>query len=220
MGYVILLFKRNTVGFLKSSTFTAEKRWFIASHEPWPKKKLAFAKCYYAPIAKEVNQWIDDRALFIFSYLVKEFGEKVLAEQLYEKEIWVTNLFDQNLNVVRRVESDTTSTWKEKTMLHPETAKLIEEVLGFFDDTYNFSTESRSRKGDLAKSDPEACIVALLRRIKERLPVTSATLYHVVKMSTFEDGVKEARKLLGSLAETSLGKAPRKKIRGGTPVNR
>ena len=98
-------------------------------------------------------------------------------------------------------------------MLHPETAKLIEEVLGFFDDTYSFS--AGSRKADLARDDPEACIVALLRRIKERLPVTSATLYHVVKMATFEDGVNESRKLLGSLAKTPLEKAPRKKIRKG-----
>lgn len=100
-------------------------------------------------------------------------------------------------------------------MLHPETAKLIKEVLGFFDDTYNFSTESMSRKADLAKSDPEACIVALLRRIKERLPATSATLYHVVKMATFEDGVKEARKLLEFLPQTPLEKAPREKSRKG-----
>ena|SRR3989338_8802422 len=96
-------------------------------------------------------------------------------------------------------------------MLNPVTAKLIEEVLGFFDDTYSFSTGSR--KADLARDDPEACIVALLRRIKERLPVTSATLYHVVKMATFEDGVKESRKLLGHLAKAPMEKAARKKIR-------
>lgn len=86
----------------------AEERWFIENHKPWPRKKLVFAKRYYAPIAAEVNKWIDDRALFIFAYLVKKFAGKVLAEQLYEKEIWVTNLFDQNLNIIRRVPSGST----------------------------------------------------------------------------------------------------------------
>jgi len=88
----------------------AEEKQFITSHEPWPKNKRAFVKCYYTPISREVNQWIDDRALFIFAYLVKLFAGKVLVEQLYEKEIWVTNLFDQNLNVIRRTESGATST--------------------------------------------------------------------------------------------------------------
>ena len=88
----------------------AEEAQFIRNHAPWPARKRTFTKQHFADIAKEVNKWIDDRALFIFAYLVKEFGEKVLAEQLYEKEIWVTNLFDQNLNVIRRIESDVTST--------------------------------------------------------------------------------------------------------------
>jgi len=39
---------------------------------------------------------------------IRKFGKKVLTEQLYEKEIWVINLFDQNLNVIRRIESDIT----------------------------------------------------------------------------------------------------------------
>jgi len=88
----------------------AEEKQFIRNHVPWPARKRTFAKQHFVDIAKEVNRWIDDRALFIFAYLVKQFGEQVLVEQLYEKEIWVTNLFDQNLNVVRRVESGTTST--------------------------------------------------------------------------------------------------------------
>ncbi|MDP3661420.1 MAG: hypothetical protein Q8R17_01015 [bacterium] len=86
----------------------AEERWFIASHEPWPKKKRVFVEKHFADIAREVNKWIDDRSLFMFAYLVRQFGEKVLAEQLYEKEIWVTNLFDQNLNVIRRLENSAT----------------------------------------------------------------------------------------------------------------
>lgn len=90
----------------------AEERRFLTSHEPWQKKKRAFVKRYYAPIVQEVNRWIDDRALFIFAYLVRQFGEKVLTEQLYEKEIWVTNLFSQNLNIVRRAESGAPTTTK------------------------------------------------------------------------------------------------------------
>ncbi|MDP3661548.1 MAG: hypothetical protein Q8R17_01740 [bacterium] len=88
----------------------AEEKRFVASHEPWPKNKRAFVQHYYAPIVREVNQWIDDRALFIFAYLVRQFGEKVLAEQLDEKQIWVTHLFNQNLNVIRRAESNATNT--------------------------------------------------------------------------------------------------------------
>ena len=47
---------------------------------------------------------IDDRALFVFGYLVRQFWENVLSEKMYEAEIWVTSLFDQLLNVIRRVE--------------------------------------------------------------------------------------------------------------------
>lgn len=95
----------------------AEEQRFLANHEPWPKKKRAFVKRYYASIVREVNQWIDDRALFIFAYLVRQFGEKVLTEQLYEKEIWVTNLFDQNLNIIRRAESGTSKLQNERKMV-------------------------------------------------------------------------------------------------------
>lgn len=87
----------------------AEEEQFMRNHAPWPARERAFAKQYFADIAKEVNRWIDDRALFIFAYLVRQFGDQVLTEQLYEKEIWVTNLFDQNLNVIRRIESNSTS---------------------------------------------------------------------------------------------------------------
>ena len=88
----------------------AEEKQFLKNHAPWPARKHAFAQQYFADIAREVNKWIDDRALFIFAYLVKQFAEQVLVEQLYEKEIWVTNLFDQNLNIIRRTESSATST--------------------------------------------------------------------------------------------------------------
>ncbi len=88
----------------------AEEAQFMKNHAPWPAHKRAFAQRHFADIAREVNKWIDDRALFIFAYLVRKFADKVLIEQLYEKEIWVTNLFDQNLNVIRRIESGATST--------------------------------------------------------------------------------------------------------------
>ncbi len=95
-------------------------------------------------------------------------------------------------------------------MLNPETAKLIEEVFEFFD-THGFSRVSK--KADLAKNDPEACIVSLLRRIKERLPVVSATLYDTIERAAYTASVEEARELLVPLAKTPLEKAPRKKIR-------
>lgn len=82
----------------------AEKAQFIARHKPWPKRKLAFAKRYFTDVAKEVDKWVDDRALFIFGYLVRRFSENVLVEHLYEEEIWVTSHFDPLLNVIRRVE--------------------------------------------------------------------------------------------------------------------
>ena len=81
-----------------------EKRWFLKDHPPWPKGKRDFIKRYYTPIAKEINKWIDDRALFVFGYLVRKFAQNVLIRDLYEKEIWVTSLFGQNLNVVYRVD--------------------------------------------------------------------------------------------------------------------
>lgn len=86
----------------------AEEDQFIRNHAPWPARKHTFVKQHFADVAREVNKWIDDRALFIFAYLVRKFADQVLIEQLYEKEIWVTNLFDQNLNVIRRIESGVT----------------------------------------------------------------------------------------------------------------
>jgi len=106
-------------------------------------------------------------------------------------------------------------------MLNPVTAKLIEEVFEFFD-THGFTRVSK--KADLAKNDPEACIVSLLQSIKETLPEISATLYFTVERGAYTESVKEARGFLGPLAETPLGKTPRKKIcRGytkGELVNR
>lgn len=89
--------------------FESEKRLFIANHPPFPKRKRVFVEQYFAGIAKEVNKWIDDRGLFTFAYLVHQFAENVLAEQLFEKEIWVTNLFNQNLIVTSCVPNGATN---------------------------------------------------------------------------------------------------------------
>ncbi len=97
-------------------------------------------------------------------------------------------------------------------MLHPETVQLIAEVCGFFD-THDFS--AGSRHADLARKDPEACVVSLLQNIKEDLPVISAILYHTVQRAAYEGDLKEARRILGPLAKTPLEKAPREKPRKG-----
>ena len=89
-------------GRLHKAWSAEEKRKFIARHEPWSKHKKVFAEQYFTDIAKEVTRWIDDRALFVFGYLVRQFWEHVLAEKMYEAEIWVSSLFDQLLNVVKR----------------------------------------------------------------------------------------------------------------------
>lgn len=82
--------------------FESEKRLFLTNQPTFPKHKRVFVEQHFACIAKEVNRWIDDRGLFTFAYLVHRFAEKVLAEQLYEKEIWATNLFNQTLIVTSR----------------------------------------------------------------------------------------------------------------------
>ena len=81
----------------------AEQAQFISRHQPWPEHKLAFAQQHFADIAKEVAQWADDRALFVFGYLVRKFWEQVIAEKMYEAEIWAASNFDQLLNVTPRV---------------------------------------------------------------------------------------------------------------------
>lgn len=80
-----------------------ERDLFLQNHT-WTPKKRAFAKKQFVPIAKEAQRWVDDCYLFLISYLVRIFAEKVLAEKLYEEEIWVTSILTANLNIVRRVE--------------------------------------------------------------------------------------------------------------------
>lgn len=82
----------------------AEQAQFIARHEPWQEHKRTFVRQYFTEIATEVAKWVDDRALFVFGYLVRNFWVNVRKEKMVEAEIWVTSNFDQLLNVVPRVE--------------------------------------------------------------------------------------------------------------------
>ena len=78
-----------------------EQAQFMARHKPWPKKKELFAKKHYADIAVETGKWLDNREIFIFCYLVRNFWKRVVREEMREDEIWVTSLFDLVLNVVK-----------------------------------------------------------------------------------------------------------------------
>lgn len=83
----------------------AEQSRFIVRHRPWPsKKKLAFAKQYFKPVAKEVAKWRDDCALFIYGFLVRTFARNVLKKGTKEQVIWVTSFFNLTINEIQRVE--------------------------------------------------------------------------------------------------------------------
>lgn len=56
--------------------------------------------------------------------------------------------------------------------LPPEIRKLLVEVFAALDE----KPLSTKKNEQLAKEDPKACLVALLKRIKERLPETGAML--------------------------------------------
>jgi hypothetical protein len=83
----------------------AEMRHYLTRHTPWIKHKRVFAQENFTKIAQEVAQWMGDRALFIFCYLVRQFWEQVLKEKMDEAEIWVASSFDLQLNVIKRIES-------------------------------------------------------------------------------------------------------------------
>lgn len=80
-----------------------ERDLFLQNHTCTPKKK-AFAKKRFVAIAKEAQKWVDDCYLFLIGYLVRRFSEKVLAEKMYEEEIWLTSIFAANLNIIKRIE--------------------------------------------------------------------------------------------------------------------
>ena len=85
-----------------------EQAQFMARHKPWPKHKSLFAQKYYADIALEVGKWLDDREIFIFCYLVRNFWRKVVREEMREDEIWIASLFELVLNVVKPTQPDLT----------------------------------------------------------------------------------------------------------------
>jgi len=80
----------------------AERELFLANHTAWTEPKRAFAEEHFGTIAKEAQRWVDDGALFLFGYLVRNFWSEVLAQRMYEEEIWVTSHFTMNLNVIKR----------------------------------------------------------------------------------------------------------------------
>ena len=89
---------------------TSERDRFLAQHRHWKKPplqyKYEFARKYYSDIAREAEHWLDDCALFVFGYLVRKFGQKVLQqrEERQEAEIWVTHFLDLSVNVTARLQ--------------------------------------------------------------------------------------------------------------------
>lgn len=71
--------------------------------------------------------------------------------------------------------------------LPPRIQKLIQEVFAALDKRPLSSKENEQ----LAKEDPEACLVALLTKVKERLPVTGAMLGRTIESAAGE--VAEAK---------------------------
>ncbi len=106
----ILFFAISTRGMLAEEEVwdEASKRKFLSAHEPWadPNKK-EFAERHFAKVVREAAKWVDDCALFIFSYLVREFSQRVLQLARLEEEIWVTSFFDMTLNTVKKSSQQT-----------------------------------------------------------------------------------------------------------------
>lgn len=81
-----------------------ECKLYLNNHTAWTEIKRNFAEKHFTAIAKETQRWNDDRTLFLFGYLVRQFWENLVKKKLYEEEIWVTSQFTMNLNVIKRVE--------------------------------------------------------------------------------------------------------------------
>lgn len=81
-----------------------ERDLFLAEHVSWTESKRAFAEKHFCAIAREAQKWVDDCALLVIGYLVRQFWQHVVAERMYEEEIWITSLFTMNLNVIKREE--------------------------------------------------------------------------------------------------------------------
>lgn len=86
----------------------SERDRFLAEHAHWNtpqlKRKYDFAEQYFCKIAREAEHWLDDCSLFVFGYLVRKFGRKVLQQrkERQEEEIWVTHFLDLSVNVMAR----------------------------------------------------------------------------------------------------------------------
>jgi hypothetical protein len=86
----------------------SERDRFLVEHAHWNtpslKRKYDFAEQYFCRIAKEAEQWLDDCSLFVFGYLVRSFGQKLLQQEeaKQEEEIWVTHFLDLSVNVTAR----------------------------------------------------------------------------------------------------------------------
>ena len=75
---------------------------FLARYEPWPEHKRAFVERYFDSVAKEVQKWIDDCALYLFGFLIRKFWVSIGEEHFQEDEIWAGSFFNLGLNVVRQ----------------------------------------------------------------------------------------------------------------------
>jgi hypothetical protein len=69
----------------------------------------------------------------------------------------------------------------KRATLPPEIKKLVQEVIAPLDEV-SLSEDSKQ----LAKEDPEACLIGLLKQIRDDLKVTGATLKFTVDMATAE----------------------------------
>lgn len=90
---------------------TSERDRFLAQHRHWKTPQLQhkydFARHYFSDIAREAEHWLDDCSLFVFGFLLRKFGQKVLQqrEEKQEAEIWVTHFLDLSVNVTARPRS-------------------------------------------------------------------------------------------------------------------
>lgn len=95
---------------------------------------------------------------------------------------------------------------KERSMVHPEVKKLLQEVFGWF------SEEEGKRAGEY----PEVYLVSLLQHIQDRLPEVSAMLYSTVQMGGFGADTERFKRVLAIVKSSNnaqsrkIGKKPLK----------
>ena len=83
---------------------TEERNRFIKHHYLLKndKAKMDFTIKHFVKIARAVDKWRDDCALFTFGYLVKLFYEEVIKRGKEEEEIWVASFFNLTLNIFKK----------------------------------------------------------------------------------------------------------------------